>query len=386
MAPDPTAPAPAAQTAAAAVTTHHEPFLTTLLSNPPHTWIVAGSTLLGLIVVAFALRHIVLRQFEKLAERTAVKWDDLVVSVLKRINLWLILPALVYGSIQSLTLPPMLERAVQFLAVLGLAIQFLLLASRVVDAGLHALAARARGENGEPDSTVASSLGVARVIVMGLVGVIVVLLALDNLGVKITPMLTGLGIGGIAVALAVQNILSDLFGSLTIILDKPFVIGDAITVGDKSGTVERIGIKTTRVRAQSGEQLVFANSDLLTSRVQNFKRMQERRIAFTIGVAYETPPEKVKAIPAIIRAAIERNEKVRMDRCHFKSLGSYSLDFESVYFVLSPDYQLYMNIQQAINLELLERFAAEGISFAYPTAVEIQRTEGFPPGGAHARR
>ncbi len=166
------------------------------------------------------------------------------------------------------------------------------------------------------------------------------LLALDNLGVDVTALVAGLGVGGIAVALAVQSILGDLFASLSIVLDKPFVIGDFIIVGDLLGTVENVGIKTTRVRSLSGEQLIFSNADLLNSRIRNYGRMYERRVVFTVGVTYDTPRHK---------------------------LEDFSLDFETVYYVQDPAYNLYMDIQQAINLELYQRFADEGIEFAYPT-------------------
>jgi small-conductance mechanosensitive channel len=351
------------------------PFLDVLLSNPPHAWIVAGATLAGLILAFYVLRVLILTRLAKLAERTAAKWDDVLIDLLRRIRFWLIFPALVHLSSQALALPGGLRHSLRVAMLLGIGLQLLIAARVVVDAGLEALVRRTRSENAEHDATIASSLGVVRTLAVGLIGLLVVLFTLDNLGVAVTPMLTGLGIGGIAVALAAQNILGDLFGSVTILLDKPFVVGDSIAVGDKAGTVERIGIKTTRVRANSGEQLVFANSDLLSSRVQNFKRMQERRIVFTIGIAYETPVEKVAAIPAMIRAAVEKRKPVRFDRSHFKSFGAYSLDFETVYFVLSGDYKAYMDVQQEINLELLERFAAEGIDFAYPTHVAIGRAE-----------
>ena len=195
----------------------------------------------------------------------------------------------------------------------------------------------------------------------------ILLLILDNLGVDITALVAGLGIGGVAIALAVQNILGDLFASLSIVLDKPFVLGDFVIVGDLMGSVENIGIKTTRVRSLSGEQLVFSNNDLLTSRIRNFGRMQERRVVFKLGVTYQTPAEKLEGIPGIIREAIEARDKTRFDRSHFASYGDFSLDFETVYYVLSADYNLYMDIQQAINLAIFRRFADEGIEFAYPT-------------------
>jgi small-conductance mechanosensitive channel len=192
-------------------------------------------------------------------------------------------------------------------------------------------------------------------------------LALDNLGIEVTALIAGLGIGGIAVALATQNILGDLFASLLIVLDKPFVLGDFIVVGDFVGHVEKIGLKTTRLRSLSGEQLVVSNNDLLQSRLRNFKRMIERRVLFTVGVTYDTPLEKLAAVPGMIREIIESQPDVRFDRSHFKEFGSYSLNFETVYFVLSPEFGRYMDRQQAINLAIYDRFAQNEIKFAYPT-------------------
>jgi small-conductance mechanosensitive channel len=192
-------------------------------------------------------------------------------------------------------------------------------------------------------------------------------LVLDNLGVNITGLVAGLGIGGIAVALALQNILGDLFASLSIVLDKPFVIGDFVVVDSLSGTIEHIGLKTTRIRSLRGEQLIFSNNDLLKSRIRNYKRMSERRIDFSFGVVYQTPLEKLKAIKKIVSDIIEKGEKTRFDRVHFKEYGDSSLNFEVVYFVTDPDYNIYMDVQEAINLEIFRCFAEEGIEFAYPT-------------------
>ncbi len=226
----------------------------------------------------------------------------------------------------------------------------------------------------EEDAAAATSIGALRFVGKLLLWTFVLLLALDNLGIDVTALVTGLGIGGIAVALALQNVLGDLFASLSIVLDKPFVIGDFIIVGDFLGTVEHIGLKTTRLRSLSGEQLVFSNSDLLGSRIRNYKRMAERRIVFSFGVIYQTPHEKLARIPEMVREIIEAQEKARFDRAHFKAYGDSSLNFEVVYYVQVPDYLVYMDIQQAVNLELYRRFQEEGIEFAYPTrTLFIQR-------------
>jgi len=207
----------------------------------------------------------------------------------------------------------------------------------------------------------------------------VVLVALDNFGVKVTTLVAGLGVGGIAAALAVQNILGDLFASVSILLDRPFEIGDFIIVGAQMGTVERIGLKSTRVRALSGEQLVFANADLLSSRIQNFKRMQERRVLFGLGVTYDTPTEKMERIPQILREIVSAQPNARLDRAHFSKYADWSLNFEVVYYMKVPDYNAYMDTQQIINLEILKRFRAEGIEFAFPTqTLHVQKAGEAP--------
>ncbi|MBT8080273.1 MAG: mechanosensitive ion channel family protein [Gammaproteobacteria bacterium] len=216
-----------------------------------------------------------------------------------------------------------------------------------------------------PDGVAAMDLlsFVARVAIWS----IVLLAIMDNMGVNITTMIAGLGVGGIAVALAAQNILGDLFASLSIVLDKPFVVGDFLIIGEFLGTVEKVGIKTTRLRSLSGEQLVFSNNDLLNSRIRNYGRLYERRIVFSIGVTYQTSAKELRAIPEILREAVEAQEGVRFDRAHFKQYGDFALIFEVVYHVLSPDYNKYMDVQQAINLRIFDDFEARDIEFAYPT-------------------
>jgi small-conductance mechanosensitive channel len=190
----------------------------------------------------------------------------------------------------------------------------------------------------------------------------------DNIpGVEVDALIASLGIGSVAVALAVQNILGDLFASLSIALDQPFVVGDFVTVDEYGGTVEHIGLKSTRVRSLTGDQLVFSNSDLLGSRIRNYGRMEERRVSFALGVACDTPYEKLKEIPTIIQEIVESQSHMRFDRAHFKEYGEFSLNFEIVFHVLTPDYSTYMDARQAINLEIYRRFAEEGIELPYPT-------------------
>lgn len=193
------------------------------------------------------------------------------------------------------------------------------------------------------------------------------LFLIDNLGYDITTLVAGLGIGGIAVALAAQTILGDLFSYLVIFFDKPFEIGDFIIIDDKMGTIEYIGIKTTRIRTLSGEQLICSNTDLTNSRVHNYKRMEKRRVVFSFGVIYQTAASQIKRIPGIVREIIESDAGNTFDRAHFSSYGDFSLNFEVVYYVMTPDYNIYMDRQQAINIAIFERFEQEKIEFAYPT-------------------
>ncbi|MDE2314346.1 MAG: mechanosensitive ion channel family protein [Elusimicrobia bacterium] len=190
---------------------------------------------------------------------------------------------------------------------------------------------------------------------------------LENMGVNITTAVAGLGIGGVAIALAAQQILGDLFSSFVIFVDKPFKVGDFIVVDGLMGTVEHVGIKTTRLRSLGGEMLVMANSDLTKSRLHNYQQMTQRRVIFGFGVTYQTPVDKMRAIPGMVREIFSSLDKAKLDRVNFKDFGDSSMDFEVVYYVLSPDYGLYMNIQESINLAMLERFTEEKIDFAYPT-------------------
>jgi len=231
----------------------------------------------------------------------------------------------------------------------------------------------------EEDKAVAGSIGIIRFVARIAVWAIVLLLTLENLGIDITALVAGLGIGGIAVALALQNVLGDLLASLSITLDQPFVLGDFLVVGEHMGTVEYIGIKSTRLRSLAGEQIVMSNSDLLASRLRNFGRMYERRVVFTLGVTYETPRDKLRQLAPLLREIIEAEEGVRFDRAHFATYGPYSLDFEIVYHVLSPDYGRYMDLQQAINFRIHESFEALGVEFAYPTQT-LWLARGAAPG------
>lgn len=208
-----------------------------------------------------------------------------------------------------------------------------------------------------------------------------VIFLLANLGLDVSTAIAGLGVGGIAVAIAAQGILGDLFSYLVIFFDKPFELGDFIIFADKSGVVERIGIKSIRIRMLSGELLIIANSDLTAARVHNYKQMIRRRVLFTTQVIYETSSEKLKKIPSIIEEIIlnvETIEGVEFDRSHFKGFGAYSLDFETVYYVPTNNYLTYMDVQQEIFFKLFKRFEEEKIGFAYPTQMLYTKSKEAP--------
>lgn len=230
------------------------------------------------------------------------------------------------------------------------------------------------------DAPGTSALGVMRFFALSLVWIAVALVVLDNLGIQIGPLLTGLGIGGIAIAFALQAILGDIFCSVAIILDKPFEVGDYIVLDpDNQGTVERIGIKTTRVRSLSGEEIVLSNADLLGSRIHNYKRMERRRVASIVGIEYGTPLETMRELPAIIKTIIEGVQGTAFDRCHMKDFAESSYDYEIVYWVLSNDYTAYMDCREKVNLGIIAEFKRLGVDFAFPTrTVHVEVPEGVP--------
>ena len=349
------------------------------LANPLADWAVALAIAGGAALVFLFARRLLVRRIAAYARTTATPLDDILAETLAVTSrLFLIVVALCLGALY-LTLPPKIARAVDAAAVIAVLVQAALWANRGVTAWLAHYLRQKRARDAAGATTVAVLGFIARMAVWALVA----LMILDNLGVNITALVASLGIGGIAVALAAQNILGDIFASLSIALDKPFAIGDFIVVGDVLGTVEYIGLKTTRLRSLSGEQIVFSNADLLKSRIRNYKRMDERRVLFAFGVVYQTPHEELSRIPTMVREIIESQSKTRFDRAHFKEYGDSALNFEVVYYVLDPDYNVHMDIQQAVNLELYRRFREEGIEFAYPTrTLYVHATE---PAAAHAR-
>jgi small-conductance mechanosensitive channel len=344
---------------------------TSFAGNTLAAWTVAVSILLAVIVGLRVTTRAVARQVRRFAQGTTSEIDDLIGNLVDGTNLLFLLVTGAWVASYALTLSPRAGQALRVLVVFGVLIQAAVWVSAVAD---HFLS-RYRNRIRAADPSVATAMGALTFAVRVVVWGAVLLIALDTLGVDITALIAGLGVGGIAVALAVQNILGDLFASVSIVLDKPFVVGDFIDLGGHMGVVEHVGLKTTRVRSLSGEELVIANSDLLASRIRNYKRMSERRAVFEVGVVYGTPSDKLRRIPELVRKAIETCDNARFDRSHFKAFGDSALLFETVYYMTVPDYNAYMDTQQAINLEIYQRFEAEEIEFAYPTQTLFLRPE-----------
>jgi small-conductance mechanosensitive channel len=336
------------------------------LGNPVVNWGLAVITFLVTLTVLpivkgfIAARRRSWTPNDRLQFHSAIELTALLVARTSRVFLFAV--ALFLAS-RHLVFPPRLERVIEIVIVCLFWLQAGLWAMAAVRFGINQRRARSTGF----DSLLAGSMDIILFCAGLIIWAMVALLALDNLGVEIKPLLAGLGIGGIAIALAVQTVLSDLLASMSITLDKPFGVGDSLTIDNFQGTVEHIGIKSTRLRSISGEQIIIANADIIKSRVRNFGRMGDRRAVFQFGVNYDTPTDVLAAIPAEVRKIVEAQANTRFDRCHFLTYGDTALQFELVYFMTNSDFALYADTQQAINLALLDRLRELKVQLAAPT-------------------
>jgi small-conductance mechanosensitive channel len=340
------------------------------LNNSVRRWLLALLVAAAVLAVALLWRRVVLRRLRPMVLRTNTFFDDAAVVMAQTASPLIIVLIAVYAGSLFIRFPAEAKGLARAGAIILLLIQAGLWGRALIRRWVE----RYSEQNGESNAAGVGTAKLVGILAQLVLFAVVLLLILDNIpGVEITPLVAGLGIGGVAVALAVQNILGDIFASLSIALDKPFVVGDFIIVGDEMGTVQQIGLKTTRVKSLSGEQLVFANGDLLQSRIRNFQRLEERRILFTFRVPYDTPPERLHAIPGLVRGIIEPIERTRFDRAHLLRFDDLGLVYEVVYFVLAPDYLLFTDIQQRINFALIDGLAEQEVSFvsiAEPSKVE----------------
>ncbi|MEO8217610.1 MAG: mechanosensitive ion channel family protein [Acidobacteriota bacterium] len=334
----------------------------TLYGNNLQELAIAAMLAAGLLLAVAGPLALIRYRLRKAAE-TETDTDDFLLSLANRTRLLLLLAPAVFIAARTLNLPPGLMSTLSVLMRLSLVAQGALWTIEIVDFFLR----RRERRRVETDPSAVTTVRAFRFSALIAVWLVAILLALDNLGFNITALVTGLGIGGVAIALALQNILSDLFASLSIVLDKPFVVGDFIVVDSDAGTVELIGLKTTRLRSLTGEQLIFSNGDLVQKRIRNYKRMEQRRVICRFGVLYQTSAEVLGRIPLLLRGIVEAEPRARFDRAHFAAFGDSSYDFETVWYVQSRDFNVHMDVQQAINLKIVQAFEKESIEFAYPT-------------------
>jgi small-conductance mechanosensitive channel len=345
------------------------------LGNSVAQWLVAAALATTCALILSVGLGIARARVTAWAAGTAGRMDDAAAAMLNATGRWFVLAVALLAGAQALSVPDAGARMLSR----GLALAVILQAGLWLNAGIGGWLEGYVAERRRVDATAATTAAIVGFVARIALWSLVLLMLLDNLGFDVTALVASLGIGGVAVALAMQNILGDVFASLAIALDKPVVIGDFIVLGDMMGTVERVGLKTTHLRSLSGELIVLPNSDLLSSRIRNYKRMFERRVLFGFGVTYQTPPERLRQIPDLLRDIVERQELARFDRAHLAVFGASALEFEVVYFVCDPDYNKYMDVQQQINFGLIAALDRAGVEFAYPTqTIHLASTVGAP--------
>ena len=332
--------------------------------------LVLGAILLGILLIK-VVKRVVLKRIEKWIGQTETDVDDYLFESFDKFVVPIVYFSIIYVAVGTLNVSGFVENAIEAAFIVIITYFSVRLISSIVLLGLRKYVRRQ--ENGEEKI---KQLGGVMLIINIVIWALGFVFLFDNLGYDVTAIITGLGIGGIAIALAAQNILGDLFNYFVIFFDRPFEVGDFLVIGDKNGIVEKIGIKTTRIRTLSGEELVFSNADLTNSRIHNYKKMQRRRILFSVGVTYETPAEKLRQIPGVLKEIIEsKDELVDFDRAHFKEFGDSSLNFEIVYYINSAEYAVYMDIQQDYNFQIYEKFEEMGVDIAFPTRTLYIRNE-----------
>ncbi len=340
-------------------------------NNTVREYLITLSIILGGIILVFALKRVIIKRLQRWAAKTAGTWDDFIITSISRFVVPVIQWTIVYWAIHLLDLSPRTGRFIEIATSIIVTYYILRLVSSLVTTLVTSgIRKRERGD------IMLKQLGGLMMIINGVIWFLGIVFLLGNWGVEVTPIIAGLGIGGIAVALAAQNILGDLFSYFVIFFDRPFEAGDFIIVDDKMGTIEYVGIKTTQIRALSGEQIIIGNSNLTNSRIHNFKRMVQRRVVFSLNVEYGTSLETLKEIPDLLKSLVLKHQLTTFDRAHFATYRDWSLGFEVVYYVLSADYNTFMNIQQAINFEIYQEFARRGVNFALPTQSMLIRKDG----------
>ncbi|PLX26025.1 mechanosensitive ion channel protein MscS [Candidatus Parcubacteria bacterium] len=336
-----------------------------LWGNSGYDYVVAIVVFVAFLFLLKIFQAIILARLQKIALKTSTDFDDILIEIFRKIKPPFYFFVAVYFAIKSLVLPELINKILLVLFIVVIVYEVIRGVERIVDY----LFRKYLEKNQDEDTDVHSEamIKLMQVLIKVALWIFGLIMILSNLGIDVTSLVAGMGIGGIAIALALQNVLGDLFSAFSIYMDKPFKVGDYIVVGTDSGVVEKIGMKTTRIRTLQGEQLVVSNKELTSARIQNFRRMEKRRVSFTLGVTYDTAPEKLAAIPKMVEDIINKVDLAEFDRCHFAEYADSSLNFEIVMYVDSKEYNDYMDARQEINMDIYNSFAKEGIDFAYPT-------------------
>ncbi|MDR7211658.1 mechanosensitive ion channel family protein [Flavobacterium piscis] len=346
----------------------------TFLENTLYQWIVAAAIIAVALFSIKILKNVVIKRVKKWSLTTETTWDNFIIAVLESS----VIPILYISSVYFALLTLKLEAAFDKVIRIAYLFSFTFFVLKIISAAFKKFVYSFinRGEEIENKEKQAGGLIVIVNIIIWICGIIFLI---DNMGYNVTTLIAGLGVGGIAIALAAQTVLGDLFSYFVIFFDRPFEIGDFVSLGSENGIIEYIGIKTTRIRTLSGEQLICSNTDLTNSRLHNFKRMERRRVVFSLGVTYQTTHAQLSKIPEIVKGIIITRPDLQFDRGHFSGYGDFSLNFEIVYYVLSPDYNTYMDNQQAVYLDIFSSFEREGIEFAFPTQTLFVNKENRAP-------
>ena len=336
------------------------------LSNTGFQWAIAFALLVGTTLVIKLFKVVIIARLKHLATKTETDLDDIAIGIVDGIGKVFYVVVSVYVALLYLDTPQWLSQVTNLLLVVAIVYEVIQGLTSVVNffAKKYLDGEDGGGDGNKQNDALVNMLRIVAKVFLWIIGLTIIL---SYLGVNITSVVASMGIGGLAVALAVQNILADIFSSFSLYMDKPFEVDDFIVVGNSSGTVEKIGMKSTRLRALTGEELVISNKELTTARVQNYKRMKKRRVAFMLGVTYETPHKLLKKFPNIVKEEVKAVADTQWYNCYFKSYGPSSLDYEVIFFVKSGDFDKYMKVLEKVNLAIFKRAEKEGISFAYPT-------------------
>ncbi|MFH1286137.1 MAG: mechanosensitive ion channel family protein [Candidatus Magasanikbacteria bacterium] len=335
-----------------------------LWGNTAWDYTLALGVFIFSLVILKIFQVIILAKLRKLAKKTKTDVDDVLIDIFQHLTPPFYLIVSLYVMTNFLVLTGIVASVFKLFFVFALVFEAVRACQKLVVFGLEKYVKKSKENGGNSSDSLISAGKLMASIVLWSIGFILVL---GNLGVDVTSLVASLGIGGIAIALAAQNILGDLFSSFSIYIDRPFEIGDTIVIGSDTGTVQRIGLKTTRLKTPRGEELIVSNKELTSVRVQNLKRMKKRKELFTLQVAYDTSNEKMKKIPAIVEEIITKIEGVQFDRCHFLAFNEFSLDFDVAYLVDTPEFKVFLDRKHEINLGIKKRFEKEGITFPYPT-------------------